>query len=129
MSGLLLHAYNTSSNHSHDTKPISSAKRPFVVDSHAKLLKVLDVFSSIATETEPFSIKYEGIQNFGSKVLFLKVSANKHLGLLHERLVEAMLLIDPYSKLSTECTSEMIFHTTLSLELGVRPVRSQVACG
>jgi 2'-5' RNA ligase len=100
-----------------DQPPHITIKRPFTINNYDMFTKVLEAFDNIANNTEPFTINFEGIQNFNHKVLFLKVSASEELTSLHEKLVVAMLAVDGASKLPAECTDEMVFHTTLALDL------------
>lgn len=97
--------------------PHITVKRPFNVKDNTILQSVIDELKNIMAVTEPFEVVYEGKGSFGNKVIHLQVSHNLVLQKLHRDLVEAMLKVDPESKQPAEMTHEMIFHTTLALNL------------
>lgn len=98
--------------------PHVTVKRTFEVDSIADITKCAEIMGTVAEKYNPIPLSFHGVANFNEKVIYMQVAPSSPLRHMHKDLLTA--LESKFSNArSTLEADEMVFHTTLTMQLSL----------
>ena len=96
--------------------PHVTVKRTFEVDSIADITKCAEIMGMVAKKYNSIPLSFQGIANFHKKVMYMQVAPSSPLRRMHKDLLTALELKFSNARSTLEA-DEMVFHTTLAMEL------------